>query len=58
MMPAMSSTDLKTWTPRPAYSPNPYNGDPYFNDSFPVPPSLDDGRHRPATATRSGRRAW
>ena len=39
LMPAMSSTNLVTWTPRPAYSPNPYNGDPFFNDSFPVPPS-------------------
>jgi Glycosyl hydrolases family 43 len=38
LMPAMSSTDLLTWTPRPALRPNPYNSDPYFNDAFPVPP--------------------
>ena len=43
LMPAMSSTDLVTWTPRPAYSPNPYNTDPYFNDSFPVPPRWSKG---------------
>ena len=43
LMPAMSSTDLITWTPRPAYSPNPYNGDPFFNDSFPVPPRWSKG---------------
>ena len=39
LVPAMSSTDLNTWVPRPAYSPNPYNSDPFFNDSFPVPPA-------------------
>ncbi len=43
LMPAMSSTDLVNWTPRPAYSPNPYNRDPYFNDAFPVPPSWSKG---------------
>ena len=43
LMPAMSSTDLKTWVPRPAYSPNPYNSDPFFNDAFPVPPSWTAG---------------
>jgi hypothetical protein len=43
LMPAMSSTDLVTWTPRPAYSPNQYNADPYFNDSFPVPPRWSRG---------------
>ncbi len=43
IMPAMSSTDLKTWTPRPAYSPNPYTGDSYFNDSFPTPPGWTMG---------------
>jgi hypothetical protein len=43
LLPAMSSTDLVTWIPRPAYSPNPYNSDPYFNDSFPVPPRWSKG---------------
>ena len=43
LLPAMSSTDLETWTPRPAYSPNPYNSDPYFSDAFPVPPKWSLG---------------
>ena len=47
MLPAMSSTDLATWTPRPAYpfagGTNGYNADPYFNDSFPVPPRWSKG---------------
>jgi hypothetical protein len=43
LVPAMSSTDLNTWVPRAAYSPNPYNGDPFFNDSFPVPPGWTSG---------------
>ncbi len=38
-LPAMSSTDQQTWTARPKYSPNPYNGDPYFNDALPEAPS-------------------
>ena len=54
MMPAMSSTDLQTWTPRPAYSPNPYNGDPFFNDSFPIPPAWTLGGTS-RTARPSGR---
>jgi hypothetical protein len=53
LMPAMSSTDLKTWIPRPAYSPNPYNGDPFFNDSFPVPPSWTMGG-----TSRNGKAQW
>ncbi len=53
LMPAMSSTDLKTWIPRPAYSPNPYNADPFFNDSFPVPPSWTMGG-----TNRSGKAQW
>ena len=53
LMPAMSSTDLKTWIPRPAYSPNPYNADPFFNDSFPVPPSWTMGG-----TSRSGKAQW
>jgi hypothetical protein len=53
LMPAMSSTDLKTWVPRPAYSPNPYNSDPYFNDSFPVPPSWSMGG-----TSRVGKAQW
>ncbi|HEY6533533.1 MAG TPA: glycoside hydrolase family 43 protein, partial [Acidimicrobiales bacterium] len=53
LMPAMSSTDLKTWIPRPAYSPNPYNGDPFFNDSFPVPPRWSRGG-----TSRAGKAQW
>jgi hypothetical protein len=53
LMPAMSSTDLKTWIPRPAYSPNPYNGDPFFNDSFPVPPAWTTGG-----TSRVGKAQW
>ncbi len=53
LMPAMSSTDLVTWTPRPAYAPNPYNSDPYFNDSFPVPPKWT--RHG---TDRAGNAQW
>jgi hypothetical protein len=40
-LPVMSSTDLNTWTPRPAYNPgvcNPAN-DAYFNDALPCAPS-------------------
>jgi hypothetical protein len=40
-LPVMSSTDLNTWTPRPAYNPgacNPTN-DAYFNDALPCAPS-------------------
>ena len=53
LLPAMSSTDLITWTPRQPYSPNPYNGDPYFNDAFPVPPQWSKG----GTA-RGGKAQW
>ncbi|NCY16082.1 MAG: hypothetical protein EBX39_04790 [Actinobacteria bacterium] len=53
LMPAMSSTDLITWTPRPAHSPNPYNSDPFFNDSFPIPPAWT----RQGTS-RSGNAQW
>jgi hypothetical protein len=53
LMPAMSSTDLKTWIPRPAYSPNPYNSDPFFNDSFPVPPRWSLGG-----TSRAGKAQW
>ncbi|MBU6330213.1 MAG: glycoside hydrolase family 43 protein [Acidobacteria bacterium] len=53
LMPAMSSTDLVTWIPRPAYAPNPYNSDPYFNDSFPVPPRWSKGG-----VSRTGKAQW
>jgi hypothetical protein len=53
LMPAMSSTDLQTWTPRPAYSPNPYNGDPFFNDAFPIPPAWTMGGY-----SRAGKAQW
>ena len=53
LMPAMSSFDLQTWTPRARYSPNPYNGDPFFNDSFPVPPSWSLGG-----TSRAGKAQW
>jgi hypothetical protein len=53
LMPAMSSTDLITWTPRPAYSPNPYNADPFFNDAFPVPP-----RWTRSGTSRDGNAQW
>ncbi len=43
LLPAMSSTDLRSWTARPAYSPNPYNSDPTFNDAFPTPPTWSMG---------------
>lgn len=53
LMPAMSSTDLVTWTPRSAYRPNPYNSDPFFNDAFPVPPSWTR-----FGSSRSGNAQW
>jgi hypothetical protein len=42
-LPAMWSTDLKTWTARDAYSPNPYNSDRFFNDAHPRPPAWSLG---------------
>ncbi len=39
-LPAMSSTDARTWIARPAYDPGaPLNKDPYFNDALPYPAS-------------------
>jgi hypothetical protein len=39
-LPVMTSTDLRTWTARPAYDPGPpLNKDPYFNDALPYPAS-------------------
>lgn len=43
-VPAMSSTDLATWTARPAYNPGSFGScvgayDQYFNDSLPCPAS-------------------
>lgn len=42
-LPVMSSTDLRTWTARPPYSPNPWNGDPWFNDAMVRPPAWSYG---------------
>ena len=39
LLPVMVSDDLVTWTARSAYSPNPYNGDPFFNDAMPAIPT-------------------
>ena len=37
-LPVETSTDLQTWTARPAYDPGaPLNADPYFNDALPYP---------------------
>jgi hypothetical protein len=37
-LPAMTSTDLVSWTARTAYDPGaPLNEDPYFNDALPYP---------------------
>ncbi|MCA1684947.1 MAG: glycoside hydrolase family 43 protein [Planctomycetia bacterium] len=37
-LPVETSTDLNTWTARPAYDPGPpLNSDPYFNDALPQP---------------------
>jgi beta-xylosidase len=37
-LPVMRSTDLVTWTARPAYDPGPpLDSDPYFNDALPHP---------------------
>ncbi|MGK2930360.1 MAG: family 43 glycosylhydrolase [Acidimicrobiales bacterium] len=37
-LPVMTSTDLVTWTARPAYDPGaPLNQDPFFNDALPYP---------------------
>lgn len=39
-LPVMTSTDLVTWTARPAYDPGaPLNEDPFFNDALPYPAS-------------------
>lgn len=39
-LPVMTSTDLQTWTARPAYDPGPpSNDDPFFNDALPHPAS-------------------
>lgn len=39
-LPALSSTNLTTWTTRSAYSPNPYSSDPFLNDALPEGPSF------------------
>jgi len=46
-LPVMTSTDLQTWTARPAYDPGrPLNKDPYFNDALPYPAAW--GADRPS----------
>jgi hypothetical protein len=57
-LPAMSSNDLRTWTARPAYSPNPYNADPWFNDAMPIRPTWaepNSGQWAPAVVNLGGR---
>jgi beta-xylosidase len=55
-LPVMSSTDLRTWVPRPAYDPGaPLNSDPYFNDALPYPASW--GSDRP-TSDRMKKQVW
>lgn len=48
VLPVMSSTDLVTWTPRPAYAPPAGPGcdvtaDPYYNNALPCRPSWPGG---------------
>ncbi|MCA1719892.1 MAG: glycoside hydrolase family 43 protein [Actinobacteria bacterium] len=55
-LPAMTSTDLRTWTARPAYDPGrPLNSDPYFNDALPYPASWGADR---ATDNRMKKEVW
>ncbi|HSL56937.1 MAG TPA: family 43 glycosylhydrolase [Acidimicrobiales bacterium] len=44
-LPVMTSTDLRTWTARPAYDPGaPLNADPFFNDALPHPAAWSPAR--------------
>ena len=38
-LPSTTSLDQSSWVARPAYTPNPYNDDPFFNDALPEAPS-------------------
>jgi beta-xylosidase len=52
-LPVMSSTDMRTWTARPAYDPGaPLNSDPYFNDALPYPASWGVDRAVPGRLTK------
>jgi hypothetical protein len=56
-LPVMTSTDLKTWTPRPAYDPGaPLNSDRYFNDALPNPAAWSPSR--PGVSGRLTKEAW
>ena len=55
-VPVMTSHDLRTWTPRPAYDPGrPLDSDPYFNDALPYPPRW--AAHR-STSSRLSTDVW
>lgn len=55
-LPVMTSTDLVTWTARPAYDPGaPLNEDPFFNDALPYP--AEWGADRPNTG-RLSKELW
>ena len=55
-LPAMTSTDLRTWTARPAYDPGaPLNRDPYFNDALPYPATWGVER---STGGRMDKEVW
>jgi hypothetical protein len=56
-LPVMSSTDLVTWTARPAYDPGaPLNSDPQFNDALPRPASW--AVDRPGVSGRLTKEVW
>jgi beta-xylosidase len=55
LLPVMTSTDLRTWTPRPAYDPG-ATGDPYFNDALPHTASW--GVDLPGSKGRLGKQVW
>jgi hypothetical protein len=55
-LPVMTSTDLRTWTARPAYNPGPpLNKDPYFNDALPYPASWGADRQVEGRLTKEVR---
>jgi GH43 family beta-xylosidase len=55
-LPVMTSTDLVTWTARPAYNPGaPLNSDPFFNDALPYPAAW--AVDRPGTG-RMSKEVW
>lgn len=56
-LPVMTSTDLRTWTARPAYQApacSPRASDPYFNDAFPCPPGWGTEIWAPGAAKIGG----